>query len=39
VQGLVSTPGFKYYEVWYRDAAATPFTSNLSHTVCIPWVP
>jgi hypothetical protein len=38
-QGLVSTPGFKYYQVWYRDAAATPLTTNLSRTVCIPWVP
>ncbi len=38
-QGLVSTPGFRYYQVWYRDAAASPFTHNLSQTVCIPWVP
>jgi hypothetical protein len=40
-QGFVSTPGFKYYEVWYRDAAlfGTPSTFNTSRTVCIPWVP
>jgi hypothetical protein len=40
-QGFVSTPGVRYYEVWYRDAAlfGTPSTFNTSRTFCIPWVP
>jgi hypothetical protein len=40
-KGMVMMPGFKYYEVWYRDAATfgTPSTFNTSQTVCIPWVP
>jgi hypothetical protein len=41
VKGMVMMPGFKYYEVWYRDAAVfgTTATFNTSQTVCIPWVP
>jgi hypothetical protein len=40
-RGMVSTPGFQYYEVWYRDAApfGPPSTFNTTQTVCIPWVP
>ncbi len=41
LKGGVMTPGFKYYEVWYRDAApfGTMSTFNTTRTVCIPWVP
>lgn len=40
VKGMV-TPGFRYYEVWYRDAVpfGTTATFNTTRTVCIPWVP
>jgi hypothetical protein len=40
-KGMVMMPGFKYYEVWYRDAGmfGSPSTFNTSQTVCIPWVP
>jgi hypothetical protein len=39
VRGLVSSPGTRTYQVWYRNAAAfcTPSTFNLSNGVLVTW--
>ena len=39
VRGAVATPGSRWYQVWYRNAAAfcTPATFNLSNAVRIDW--
>jgi hypothetical protein len=41
VKGLVTTPGTRTYQVWYRNAAAfcTPSTFNLSNGFQITWAP
>ncbi len=40
VRGLVTTPGTRTYQIWYRNAAAfcTPSTFNLSNGVSVSWV-
>ncbi|MBL8861853.1 MAG: hypothetical protein JNK02_07550 [Planctomycetes bacterium] len=40
VRGLVTTPGIRHYQVWYRNAAAfcTPSTFNLSNGLSITWL-
>jgi hypothetical protein len=39
VRGLVTTPGTRTYQVWYRNSASfcTPATFNLSNGVQIAW--
>lgn len=39
--GLVSTPGVRYYQLWYRDAASfcTASTFNLTNGLRMDWVP
>jgi hypothetical protein len=41
VRGLVATPGVRYYQVWYRNAAAfcTASTFNLTNSHELTWVP
>lgn len=41
VQGLVSAPGQRLYQIWYRDAAnfCTTATFNLSNALLINWTP
>ncbi|MBL8861059.1 MAG: hypothetical protein JNK02_03525 [Planctomycetes bacterium] len=41
VVGLVNTPGTRYYQVWYRNAAAfcTPATFNFTNAYQINWTP
>jgi hypothetical protein len=41
VVGGVSTPGVRYYQVWYRNATAfcTPSTFNLTNAYQITWTP
>lgn len=40
-QGLVTTPGTQYYQVWYRNAAAfcTAATFNWSNGLSVTWTP
>jgi hypothetical protein len=40
-RGLVTTPGARTYQVWYRNSAdfCTPSTFNLSNGVQIDWQP
>jgi len=39
VKGLITAPGTRTYQVWYRNAAAfcTASTFNLSNGVSIVW--
>ena len=41
VKGLVATPGTRYYQIWYRNAAAfcTASTFNLTNGLTIVWNP
>jgi hypothetical protein len=41
VQGVISTPGQRLYQVWYRDAAnfCTSATFNLSNVLVVNWLP
>ena len=41
VQGQVTSPGLRTYQVWYHDAATycTPSTFNLSNGVLVVWTP
>lgn len=40
-RGLVTTPGTRSYQVWYRNAAAfcTPLTFNLTNAWTLAWTP
>jgi hypothetical protein len=41
VKGLVTAPGVRDYQCWYRNAAAfcTPSTFNLTNGLEITWTP
>jgi hypothetical protein len=41
VRGLVSAPGVRTYQVWYRNATAfcTAATFNLTNGVSVTWAP
>lgn len=41
VQGAVAAPGRRYYQAWYRNAAAwcTPATFNLTNGLAVDWIP
>ncbi len=41
VRGVVTAPGARYYQVWYRNAAAfcTSATFNLTNGVAVSWTP
>ena len=41
VRGLVTAPGDRFYQVWYRNAAAfcTVATFNLTNGARVTWVP
>jgi hypothetical protein len=41
VRGLITTPGTRTYQVWYRNSAAfcTASTFNLTNGVEITWNP
>jgi len=39
LRGLITTPGVRYYQIWYRNAAAfcSPSTFNLSNGLEVTW--
>jgi hypothetical protein len=39
VQGNITTPGIRYYQIWFRNAAAfcTPSAFNMTNAVEIAW--
>jgi hypothetical protein len=41
VKGLVTTPGTREYQVWYRNAATfcTTSTFNLTNGLSVSWTP
>jgi hypothetical protein len=41
VKGLITVPGIRTYQVWYRNAAnfCTPATFNLTNSLSINWMP
>ncbi|MCY2958995.1 MAG: hypothetical protein NTY35_02430 [Planctomycetota bacterium] len=41
VQGMISAPGIRNYQVWYRNSAAfcTSATFNLTNSISINWAP
>jgi hypothetical protein len=41
IAGAVGSPGLRYYQCWYRDAASfcTPQTFNLTQAVSTTWIP
>lgn len=40
-QGAITTPGVRYYQVWYRNAASfcTPSTFNWTNAIALNWIP
>jgi hypothetical protein len=40
-QGAITTPGVRYYQVWYRNAASfcTPSTFNWTNALALNWIP